>query len=46
MPLHYDTNDVPPSQRSQRWHEVIAATYFPLNLAFRDETASANGSSS
>jgi AraC-like DNA-binding protein len=35
MPTHYNTNDVPPEQRSRRWHDVIGSTYFPLNLRFR-----------
>jgi len=35
MPIRYDTKDVAPAERSRRWHDVIAATYFPLNLSFR-----------
>ncbi len=35
MPLRYDTKDVAAPERSRRWHDVIAATYFPLNLRFR-----------
>jgi AraC-like DNA-binding protein len=32
----YSTSDARPEQRSRHWHEVIASTYFPLNLQFRD----------
>lgn len=35
MPTEHSTNDVPPEERSRRWHEVIGSTYFPLNLRFR-----------
>jgi AraC-like DNA-binding protein len=39
MPTRHSTADVAPEGRSRRWHEVIASTYFPLNLRFREPQA-------
>ena len=32
----HSTDQIAPSQRSAHWSKVIAETYFPLHLSFRD----------
>jgi AraC-like DNA-binding protein len=36
MLIRHSTQGVPAPLRSRHWHEVIASTYFPLNLRFRE----------
>lgn len=36
MHLQFNTADKPASERSHYWREVVASTYFPLELRFRD----------
>lgn len=36
MRVHHTTDQIASHLRSQHWHEVIAKTYFPLNLRIRE----------